>query len=724
MSSIKQVIKRDKRIVPFDQSKITEAIWRAAQSVGGTDKDLAKKISGQVTTVLEVFYKSGSSIPTVDQIHDLVEKILIENGHAKTAKAYILYRQRHSADRGSKEAILGEGLRTEFSVNALKVLEQRCLKKNAEGEVVETPEMMFERVAENVAEADKKYGDFEYGESRKRFYKMMIELDFLPNSPTLMNAGTEVQQLASCFVLPLPNNVENIFDTLKKSAIIQKTGGGTGFNFSGISPRGDVLSSGGDTASGPVSFINVFDTASGTIAKASRRKGANMGILNVNHPDILEFIGCKEKEGSFPNFNLSVGITDEFMRAVENDDMFNLIDPESGKTTNSLHARSVFDLIVSRAWQNGEPGVVFLDRIEKDNPVPLDEERIVATNPCGEQPLLEYEACNLGSINVSRFVKNGKIDYPRLKEVVDDAVHFLDNVIDASDYKLPEVAEKVRANRKIGLGIMGFADLLYQLEVPYDSEDALRVAEHLMSFIQTESHEASKKLAIKRGSFPNFEKSVYPARGYSCMRNATVTTIAPTGTLSMIAETTPGIEPLFALVYIKLVLDGSELMYVNNCFENKAKQLNIYNQELMHTIARQGSLQKINGIPESLKRVYVVAGDISPLWQVQMQAVFQKFTDNAVSKTVSFPTDSTIEDVKQAFLLAYKLGCKGVAIYRDRSRKKQVLTHLDKREYQNLYNENNYVDNQTSLPFNNDTGVEESKYRKNTEEVIPPPISN
>lgn len=722
MSSIKQVIKRDKRIVPFDQNKITEAIWRAAQSVGGKDKELAKKISNQVTAVLEIFFKSETKIPTVDQIHDLVEKILIEDGHAKTAKAYILYREKHSANRGGKTVILGEGMNTRFSLNALKVLEQRCLQKNEDGEIIETPEQMFKRVAKAVAEPDKKHKDFNQAESEEAFYKMMIDLDFLPNSPALMNAGTKSQQMAACFVLPVEDSVESIFGTLKNAVIIHKTGGGTGFNFSKISPRGEVIASGRETSSGPVSFINVFDTATSTIAKAGRRRGANMGILNVNHPDILEFIGCKEKEGSFPNFNISVGITDDFMRAVENDDMYNLVDPNTEKTTNTLHARSVFDLVVSRAWQNGEPGVVFLDRINSDDPVP-SEEGIIATNPCGEQPLQAYEACNLGSINLSHFVKEGKIDYERLKKTVDTAVHFLDNVIDAGDYMIPEIAEKVKANRKIGLGLMGFADMLFQLEVGYDSEEGLQVAEQVMSFIQIEAHEASKKLAEKRGSFPDFEKSVYPSRGYTCMRNATVTTIAPTGTISMIAETTPGIEPLYALVFIKLVLDGSELMYVNDCFEQKAKQMNIYNQELMHTIARQGSLQKITGIPESLKKVFKVAGDVSPLWQVQMQSVFQKFTDNAVSKTVYFASDATIEDVKQTLLLAYKTGCKGVTVYRDKSRKKQVLTHLEKREYQNFYNEKNYVDNQTSLPFNSDTSVDDMKFKKNTQEVLPPPIS-
>jgi ribonucleoside-diphosphate reductase alpha chain len=723
MNPIKQIKKRDGRIVPFDQNKITEAIWNAAKSVGGTDKELAKKISNQVAAVLEVFFKDKTEAPTVEQIQDLVEKILIENGHAKTAKAYILYRQKQNDLRDKKAEIIGEEKETIFSLNALKVMQQRYLLRDEKGNIKETPEQLFRRVAHNIAKADLGYGDFNAKESEETFYNMMMALDFLPNSPTLMNAGTKVQQLAACFVLPIEDSVDSIFDSLKKAALIHQTGGGTGFNFSKIRPRGDISMYTQNLASGPVSFIKVFDTATNTIKQGGKRRGANMGILNVDHPDILEFISCKEKEEEMPNFNISVGITDKFMEAIENDEMYDLIDPYTGKKTNSLHARSVFELIVSKAWSNGEPGVVFLDRIEESNPTP-DQGEVIATNPCGEQPLLAHEACNLGSINVANYVKDNNIDWDRLKKTVKEAIHFLDNTIDMSDYKLEEVKKVVLENRKIGLGIMGFADLLYKLEIPYNSDDGINTAEKLMKFIQTEGHKASQELAKSRGSFPNFDFSFYPKKGVKRMRNATVTTIAPTGTISMIAETSPGIEPLFALVYTKHVLDGSELLYVNKLFEKKAVELNIYSQELMRRIAKEGSIKKIDGLPDSLKRIFVVTSDIRPEWHVRMQASFQKHTDNAVSKTINFPATATIEDVKKAYLLTYKLGCKGITIYRDRSRRKQVMTHLKKSEMENATPEDQFIDNQASLPFNTEAYYKENTPQKNSEEVIPPPIKD
>lgn len=720
MSPIRQIKKRDGRIVKFDQDKITEAVWKAAQSVGGNDKEIAKKIASQVTAVLDVFFKDKSSIPTVEQIQDLVEKILIENGHAKTAKAYILYRQKHQELREKKAEILGRK-ETKFSYNSLKVLEQRYLQKDEKGNIIETPEQLFERVAHNIAKADLVFGDFNAKETEEKFYNLMYSLDFLPNSPTLMNAGTNVQQLAACFVLPIDDSIESIFDTLKKAALIHRTGGGTGFNFSKIRPRGDISTSTKNLASGPVSFIKVFDTATETIRQGGRRRGANMGILNVNHPDILEFISCKESEGELRNFNISVGITDNFMEAVEKDQMYDLVDPYSGKITNSLHARSVFELIVSKAWGNGEPGVVFLDRIQKYSPTP-DTDEIIATNPCGEQPLVANEACNLGSINLSRFVKEGKIDWERLKETVHLAIHFLDNAIEMSDYKLPEIKEIVLKNRKIGLGIMGFADMLFQLEIPYDSEEGIETGQELMKNIEKEAVSASQILAKSRGSFPNFNISVYPKKGFERMRNATVSTIAPTGSISMIAETSAGIEPLYSLAYKKHVLDGSELLYVNKYFEKKAVELNIYSNELMRTVSKEGSIKKIPGLPDSLKRVFVVAADIKPEWHVQMQAGFQKHTDNAVSKTINFPSTATVEDVRKAFMLAYKLGCKGITIYRERSRKKQVMTRLTAEDIENTIPEDNFEDNQVTLPFNNEMYYRERKHIRNTEEVIPPPI--
>ncbi len=416
-----------------------------------------------------------------------------------------------------------------------------------------------------------------------------------------------------------------------------------------------------------------------------------------------------------------MGVTDEFMEAVEHDSMYDLTDPHTGEKVNSLHARSVFELIVTKAWSNGEPGIVFLDKIKESNPTP-DMGEIVATNPCGEQPLLAYEACNLGSINLARFVKDKNIDWERLKKTVRLAVHFLDNSVDMSVYKLAEVKETVLQNRKIGLGIMGFADMLYQLEIPYNSDDGILTAEKIMEFIKTESHAASQDLAKTRGSFPNFNASFFPRKGYERMRNATVTTIAPTGSISMIAETSPGIEPLFALVYTKHVLDGSEFLYVNKYFEQKAVEMNIYSRDLMRTIAKEGSIRKLDGMPDSLRRIFVVAPDIKAEWHVRMQSAFQKHTDNAVSKTVNFPSFANAEDVKEAFLLAYKLGCKGITVYRDKSRRKQVISQLDKREIENSVPEEIFEDTQVSLPFNSETYYREPRPRRNTEEVIPPPV--
>lgn len=720
MTPIKQIKKRDGRIVPFDRDKIAQAIWKAAQSVGGTDKELSVKISNQVATVLEVFFKDQNIVPTVEQIQDLVEKILIEKSHAKTAKAYILYRQRQNEIREKKAEILGEK-ETEFSLSALKIMQQRYLRKDEKGVVTESPEQLFERVAHNIAKADLNYGDFNAKETEEKFYDMMYRLEFLPNSPILMNAGTKTQQLGSCFVLPIEDDIESIFDSLKKAAVIHQTGGETGFNFSKIRPRGDVSYASQTPSAGPIPFMRVFDTATETIKYSRKRRGTNMGILNVSHPDILEFISCKENENELNNFNISVGVTDKFMSAVENDGMYDLIDPHTGEKVNSLHARSVLELIVTKSWSNGEPGIIFLDKIKESNPTP-DMGEITATNPCGEQPLLAYEACNLGSINLAKFVKDKEVNFEKLKQTVHLAVHFLDNTVDMSDYKLPEVKEAVIQNRKIGLGVMGFADMLFQMEIAYNTDEGILTAEKVMNFINEESHKASRNLAKTRGSFPNFNASFFPQKGYERMRNATVTTIAPTGSISMIAETSSGIEPLFALVYNKRVLDGGEFLYVNKYFEQKAVEMNIYSRDLMRIVSKEGSIRRLDGMPDSLRRIFVVAADIKADWHVRMQSAFQKHTDSAVSKTVNYPSYASADDVKEAFMLAHKLGCKGITVYRDKSRKKQVFSHLDKKEIENSIPEDPYEDTQVSLPFNSESFYREARPRRNTEEVIPPPV--
>ncbi|MFH1788595.1 MAG: adenosylcobalamin-dependent ribonucleoside-diphosphate reductase, partial [Candidatus Altiarchaeota archaeon] len=446
---------------------------------------------------------------------------------------------------------------------------------------------------------------------------------------------------------------------------------GTGFSFTRLRPKGDVVKSTGGIASGPISFMKVFNASTEVIKQGGTRRGANMGILRVDHPDIIEFITAKEKLTELNNFNISVGLTEEFMKAVVDDRDYDLRNPRDGKSVKKISAKFVFELIVSQSWKTGEPGIIFLDRINRDNPTPALGE-IESTNPCGEQPLLPYEACNLGSINLSKMVSDGKINWDKLKKTVHTTIHFLDNVIDRSKYPLPEIDEMVKSNRKVGLGVMGWADMIIQLSVPYNTDEAVALGEKVMKFVTDEARAKSEELGKKRGSFPNFPKSVF-GKKRKHMRNATVTTIAPTGTISIISSCSSGIEPLFAVSYVRNVMDGTELLEVNPLFKDVAKKRGFYSENLMMRIAREGSIQHIDEIPDDVKKVFVTAHEITPEWHVRMQAAFQKHTDNAVSKTVNFPSDATTEEVEEVFLLAYTLGCKGVTIYRDKSREEQVL---------------------------------------------------
>ena len=568
-----------------------------------------------------------------------------------------------------------------LSNNTLTVLEKRYLKKDIHGNVVETPEGLFRRVARHIAQAEKNYGasDADMKDVEDRFYDMMTEFRFLPNSPTLMNAGNELGQLAACFVLPVEDSLDQIFETVKNAALIHKSGGGTGFSFSRLRAKDCRVGTTGGVASGPVSFMKIFNTATEQIKQGGTRRGANMAILRVDHPDILEFIHCKKDNRELNNFNISVGVTDAFIKAARAGKTYKLIDPRNGDSAGTLNAADVYKSIIKQAWQNGDPGIIFLDRINKDNPTP-ELGMIESTNPCGEQPLLPMEACNLGSINLANFVvwneKDEKyvVDFKALKETVDLSVRFLDNTIDMSVYPLAEINAMVKGNRKIGLGVMGFADLLFRLNVPYSSEEALALADSVMSFIQKESHKASCALGRERGTFENFGKSVYKNKKDCPMRNATTTTIAPTGTLSILAGCSSGIEPLFALSFVRRVMDNNELVEVNPWFEEKAREEGFYSKDLMDTIARMGGIAELDEIPQDIRNVFVTAHDVPPEWHIRMQAAFQKHTDNAVSKTVNLPESATAEDVMAIYDMAFDLGCKGVTIYRDGSKENQVLS--------------------------------------------------
>lgn len=664
--AFRRVEKRDGTLVEFDAQKIERAIARALEATGesGRPEELAREV------IARLVERPGSSeaSPTVEEVQDRVEETLAARGLLATARAYIGYRQRRAAIRHTKQ-LLGVRDALKLTVNAAAVLKKRYLLRNERGEIVETPEALFHRVARAVAAGERS------GPERERyeelFYSLLSRLDFLPNSPTLMNAGTAVGQLSACFVLPVEDSIPGIFDALKSMAQVHKSGGGTGFSFSRLRPRGDLVAPTGGLASGPLSFMSIFDVTTGVIRQGGRRRGANMAILRCDHPDIIDFIRAKERDGQLSNFNLSVGVTDELMAAVAHDGTLTLRNPRDGGARGELRARELFRLIVDQAWRSGDPGMVFLDAINRDNPTPALGE-IEATNPCGEQPLLPWESCNLGSLNLSHMIAHGELDAARLRETVRLAVRFLDDVIEVNRFPLEEARRITLGNRKIGLGVMGLADALLELGLPYDSEEALAFAGRVGALIQEEAHRASAALAEERGPFPNSAGSLWERRGER-LRNATVTTIAPTGTISIIAGCSSSIEPLFAVCFVRNVIEGTRLLEVSPVFEAVARRRGFFSEELLGEVARRGSLAAVPGIPDDVRRLFVTALDIAPEWHVRMQAAFQRHCDNAVSKTINFPPEATPDAVERAFRLAHAEGCKGITVYRYGSKREQVL---------------------------------------------------
>lgn len=699
-NSISKIRKRDGRIVDFDQQRITNAIFKAIAAVKEEDRRLAKKISDRVVKILNERF-SPQSVPSVEQIQDIVIETLKSIGEKKVAEAYEIYRKKRTEIRETKYFLLNHTIRTKLSENALKVLEARYLRKDANGKITETPTQLFQRVAQNIAAAEKIYNpeisDDDLFKVEEKFYRMMALLEFLPNSPTLMNAGAPLQQLSACFVLPIDDSMASIFEAVKSTALIHQSGGGTGFSFSRLRPKGDIVKTTSGTASGPVSFMKVFDAATETVKQGGKRRGANMGILRVDHPDIIEFVTAKKNEGILQNFNISVAVTNEFMEAVKKRKNYPLINPRNNQPVKEMEAGEVFDLITQLAWETGDPGVVFIDRMNNDrgNPTPKLG-AIEATNPCGEQPLLPYESCNLGSINLDKILKGKKavrksklprceVDWRKLKKTVWSAVHFLDNAIDMNRYPLPEIEAMTRGNRRIGLGVMGWADLLIKLEIPYNSPRTLKLAELLMKFIDKEAKKASAALAKTRGVFPNFKDSVYDRPGGLKLRNCALTTIAPTGTIGVIAGCSQGIEPIFALAYVRKTglaekLGEVSLLEINPYFKEVAQGEGFYSEKLMTEVARFGSIVKIKEVPEKWRKIFMTAHDLNHEDHIRTQAAFQKYVDNAVSKTINFPREATVDDIKKAYMLAWEIGCKGITVYRYESKSQQVLNIPGKEE--------------------------------------------
>ncbi|MFW9814045.1 MAG: adenosylcobalamin-dependent ribonucleoside-diphosphate reductase [Candidatus Thorarchaeota archaeon] len=650
-----KVEKRDKRIVDFDDSKIEAAITKAFESINAD----TGPVRGLTKEVVQIIQEQERDVVHIEEIQDIVEDTLMLRGFTEIARRYMKYREKHHEARKILQ-MMGVVDDLKFGPNAATVL-SRYLLKEEDGNPIETPSELFRRVSGAVASIEKKYdADVDEKEYDDLFYYMMANLEFLPNSPTLFNAGTEIGQCSACFVLPIEDNMDSIFGSLHHMAVVQKSGGGTGFSFSRLRQEGATVGTTGGVASGPISFMKAYDTATEIIKQGGRRRGANMAILRCDHPDIMEFIACKSDKTSFRNFNISVSLTEPFMDALKKEKEIDLVAPHTKEVVQSVSARVIFDAIVHNAWSTGDPGLIFIDRINDAHP--LNGAPIESTNPCGEQPLLPYESCVLGSINLSRMVTDGEINWSRLEEVVKLAVRFLDNIIDLNVYPVKEIERVTKANRKIGLGIMGFAELLIKLRIPYDSVMGLEKAEEVMSFIRQKAERASAELAKIRGNFENF--ALLKDRN-KWKRNATLITVAPTGSISLIAQTSSGIEPLFAVAHSRKLAEGINLSEVNPLFEKVAMDEGFWSDEIEHAVAKSGSVQHIDEVPEDIKKIFKAAHEIDPEWHIRMQSAFQKHTDNAVSKTVNLPNSATTEDVERIFLLADQLQLKGTTVFRD-----------------------------------------------------------
>lgn len=680
MTDLSKIKKRDGRVMLFSEEKIVAAIMKAFENIRGYEPRIfnvgnLKKEAERLTKIVINILKKGlnGEFPSVEQVQDVVEQVLMAAGHFEPAKAYILYREKHKEIREAKK-MAGVDDDLGLNVNQLKVLENRYLRHDEMGQVIERPSDLFRRVARFIASNE--IGKKNRSIWEERFFQVISKMEFMPAGGYLRSAGTEKPMLANCFVLPVEDDMEAIFDAVKWLALVQQAGGGTGFNFSKLRPKGDYVGTSGGFSTGPVSFMKVFDAATAQVMQGGYRMGANMGILDIDHPDILEFISCKTKDGEIANFNISVGATDKFMRAVKSDKIFALRNPRNKEVVTKVKARTLFSEIVSLAWRTGDPGMVFLDAINRDNPVIKTLGPLMATNPCGEQPLHPFDVCNLGSINLAKFVtESKKMDWKRLEEVVKTAVRFLDNGVDVSNYPIKQIAKMARANRRIGLGVMGFADMLYQLGVGYNTDKGVRLGRKVMAEINKVAVEESIILGKEKGCFKNIIGSQFEKKGIK-RRNLAVTTIAPTGTIAMVVDVSSGIEPNFALSFTKNVVDEAGLLYVNRYFKDAVmvsrlseKQKN----EVLKKVSKTGSCQDIEYLPSSIKKVFVTAYDITPEAHIKMQAVFQKGVENAVSKTINFPIEATMDEVKKAYMLAWELGCKGVTIYRSGSREGQVL---------------------------------------------------